>query len=80
MTWTYNKDGLTAVVTAENCEMACIILNYRFQQKRIKQKCVNKDLVPVVTSTRWSRIFINGEPIKQASHDLKHMSSEPKSQ
>lgn len=58
MTWTYNKYGIAAVVSAENCEMACLKLARQILDE-FKETIIikNEDLIPVVTSTRWVRIL-----------------------
>lgn len=51
MTWTYNKNEVIVIVTAEDAGQAVRLLTQR------GIAAVHSDLVPVVTSTRWLRIL-----------------------
>ncbi len=53
MTWTYNKDGVIAVVSAELISTAIVWLEKETGISGIKPA----DLIPVVTSTRWVRVL-----------------------
>jgi len=54
MTWTYNKYGVIAVVTAEDTEQACCQL-----AKAGVPGVTSSELIPCVTSTRWVRVLRN---------------------
>ncbi len=56
MTWTYNKSGFIAVVTAENVKQAI----YQLGEMNILN-VTPVDLIPVVTRTRFTRILASGD-------------------
>ena len=51
-TWSFNTTDYSGVVTAESVEMALIWIAHKHQITLNKT-----DLVPVVTSGRWVRMF-----------------------
>jgi hypothetical protein len=51
MTWTFDTPVAVGIVTAETCELACILLSRR------GITVSNVDLVPVVTRSRWVRVL-----------------------
>lgn len=58
MTWTFKpKSYPPAIVTADNVDMAIQLLQFRYIQEDLVISIKRTDLIPVVTTTRWCRIF-----------------------
>ena len=58
-TWTYkHKDGFVAVVTADNIELAKILLTEKLKESNMFYVNVkNEDLIPLPTHHRYIRCF-----------------------
>lgn len=67
MTWTCNNFtghypvGVAAVVTADNVELAIILLEAELTRIGLPQKIKAEQLIPMVTSTRKVRILCDGD-------------------
>lgn len=65
--WTINNFeghwpvGVAAVVTADDTELACHLLEKKLGEIGLPQKIKPEQLIPYVTSTRYVRILCDGD-------------------
>jgi len=57
MTWTYSVGGISAVVTADNVDLAIKLLEEKLSSLGYKRAVSRVDLVPFVTCHRYVRVL-----------------------